>query len=73
MDPNLYVYAEEEDDDELFYVLKRVIKLPEKPYCTLRVKDMLFIGCDFNIAVFDVAQGKIVHVIQIEHRITHLF
>lgn len=71
MDPTLYLYQEQEDDGELFYVLKRSLKLPEKPYCTLQLEDEVYIGCDFNIAVY--SDRLIKHVIPMEHRITHLF
>ena len=71
MDMNLYIFTEVTDEDEIYYVLKKVVTLPEKPYCCLRVGGEVYIGCDFNIAVF--RDGFITHTIKIEHRITHLF
>jgi len=71
MDVNLYLFQEEDDDGELFYALKKTIRLPEKPYCTLALDHEVYIGCDFHVAVY--CDRKITHVIPVEHRITHLF
>ena len=63
LEAKLYLFKEfTEDDYDVLYIPKETFKLEENPFCFFKVNDsILYIGCNFQVAVFNLSKKIVSH------------